>query len=122
MIRWRRGAGADSVVRVTLVPRGQQGAVADTLVLRFGANNVHAESRPLAPGVYDVQAAGGTSLLVVNPSRELLPRRPTVQAGDHGSLAVAGERPRARDLPILFALAIVAFCGEWIVRRRAGLR
>jgi hypothetical protein len=81
-----------------------------------------AESPPLAAGVYGVQTAGGASLLVVNPSLELLPRRPTVRAGDYGTNAAAGERPRARDLPVLFALAIVAFCVEWVVRRRAGLR
>ncbi|MGQ0646260.1 MAG: hypothetical protein ACT4P7_01745 [Gemmatimonadaceae bacterium] len=122
MIRWRRGADADSVVRVVLTPRDQQAATPDTILLRFGSNNVTAESKPLPPGVYDVQTAGGNSLLVVNASQELLPRRPTVRSGAYGTRAASGERPRARDLPLLFALAIVAFCGEWIVRRRAGLR
>ena len=120
-IRWRRGADADSVVKVAVNKRGEASAP-DTVVLRFGATNVQAESPGLVPGVYDVQTAGGASLLVVNPSQELLPRRPTVRSGDYGSRNATTERPRARDWPWLFALAIAAFCAEWVVRRRAGLR
>lgn len=120
-VRWRRGAEADSLVLVELTRRGDSTARTDTVALRFGTN-VQADSPPLAPGAYDVKTAGGNSLLVVNPSQELLPRRPTVRAGAYGTRAVTGERPRARDIPILFAVAIAAFCLEWIVRRRAGLR
>ncbi|MCC6319219.1 MAG: hypothetical protein IT361_16215 [Gemmatimonadaceae bacterium] len=121
-VRWRRGAEADSVVRVVLTRRADSVVSSDTLALRFGATGIDAESAPLPVGTYDVQAAGGASLLVVNPSSELLPRRPTVRAGNYGTRAASGERPRARDLPILFALAIAAFCLEWIIRRRSGLR
>ena len=122
MIRWRRGVDADSLVSAMITPRGVPNAPTDSVVLRFGSTNVQAESPPLPVGAYDVRTAGGSSLLVVNPSQELLPRRPTVRAGAYGSRAAAGEQPRARDLPLLFALAVAAFCAEWIVRRRAGLR
>ena len=45
------------------------------MTLRFTEGDNIVESRPLAAGVYDVQTAGGTSVLAVNPSRELYPRR-----------------------------------------------
>ena len=119
-IVWQRGSGADSVVPVQLVRRDSGGA--DSLQLRFGGTNTTTESPPLPPGVYDVTARGGTSLLVVNPSSELLPRRPTVRAGAYGSRAATGERPRAQDQSWLFAIALLALCTEWVLRRRAGLR
>ena len=122
MVRWRRGANADSVVPVVLTRRGEAAAAPDTVTLRFGATNTQAESSPIGPGTWEARTAGGSSLLVVNPSRELLPRRPTVRSGALGSGAPAGERPRARDLGLLFALAIAALCGEWVIRRRSGLR
>ncbi|MFN8670340.1 MAG: hypothetical protein U0164_24385 [Gemmatimonadaceae bacterium] len=127
-VQWRRGATGDSLVRAVLVRRGADGSAArspgtvDSLVLRFGAgNNITQAAAPL-PGVYDVRTAGGNSLLVVNPSAELLPRRRTVQAGEVGSGATLGEAPRARDVSWLFALALVALCAEWLLRRRIGLR
>jgi hypothetical protein len=118
---WRRGAGRDSVVRAVLVRRGG-GVPADTVALRFGATGTSVAVAAPSPGVYDVQTPGGRSLLVVNPSPELLPRRRTVQDGALGSGAAAGEAPRARDGSWLFALALVALCAEWLLRRRIGLR
>lgn len=120
-VQWRRGAAGDSVVNAVIVRRG--GAPAgDSLVLRFGAGNSVTQVAAPAPGVYDVRTAGGVSLLVVNPSAELLPRRRTVQAGAIGNGATLGEAPRARDVSWLFALALVALCAEWLLRRRIGLR
>jgi hypothetical protein len=121
LVRWRRGVDADSVVRAVVRLRGQQPKT-DTISLRFGGANVVADSPPLAAGVYDVTTPGGASLLVVNPSRELLPRRPTVRAGSYGSSEVTGARPRARDFPWIFVLAVAALCAEWVLRRRSGLR
>jgi hypothetical protein len=119
-VQWRRGGEGDSVVSATLVRRGSAGPP-DTVELRFGSNTI-TESGPLAEGTYDVQTAGGASLLVVNPSSELIPRPRTVREGAYGSAVAAGAAPRARDWPWLFGLALVAFCVEWVVRRRAGLR
>ena len=73
-------------------------------------------------GLYDVSGAGGTSLLVVNPSREWYPRRASLPSGTVGSGSATGDAPRARNVGWLFALAIAGFCAEWIVRRRMGLR
>ena len=120
MVRWRRGAGADSLVTVAL--RRVGAATADTLRLHFAAGAATAESAPLAPGVYEARAAGGASLLVVNESREWQPRRPALAAG-----VVAGEPPRG-GAPSLrmngwaYLLVIAALCAEWILRRGAGLR
>lgn len=117
---WQRGTGADSVVPLVVVKRGA--ATRDTLSLRFGGTNTTTETAPLTPGVYDVTTRGGSSVLVVNPSSELLPRRRTVRAGTYGTRAATGERPRAQDYSWLFAAALIALCTEWILRRRAGLR
>lgn len=120
-VQWRRGAGGDSIVRGTIVRRGGP-ATGDSLVLRFGAGNgVTLQASP-PPGVYDVRTPGGASLLVVNPSAELLPRRRTVQEGAIGSGTTHGEAPRARDVSWLFAAALLALCAEWLTRRRIGLR
>ncbi|MCC6771302.1 MAG: hypothetical protein IT360_08835 [Gemmatimonadaceae bacterium] len=120
-VQWRRGVGGDSVVRVLVVRRGATDA-GDSLVLRFGeGNNSTLVSAPPV-GVYDVQTAGGASLLIVNPSAELLPRRRTVQDGALGSGTARGEAPRARDASWLFALALLSLCAEWLLRRRIGLR
>ncbi len=125
-IRWRRGGGTpdDSLVPVVLMRRGSM--VADTISLRFPKGMLYAESRSpvLGAGVYDVSVPddSGRSLLVVNPSAELLPRRPVVQDGNIGAGVALTEAPRLRVLGWFFAMVILAFCGEWILRRRIGLR
>lgn len=121
VVQWRRGIGGDSVVRASIVRRGTTGA-GDALLLRFGAGNSVTQSPAPAPGVYEVATTGGRSLLVVNPSTELLPRRKTVRDGALGSGRTLGEAPRARDVSWLFALALLALCAEWLLRRRIGLR
>ncbi len=119
-VQWRRGVGGDSVVRAEVVRRGSDAR--DSLVLRFGAGNNSTSVPAPLPGVYDVQTPGGASLLVVNPSAELLPRRRTVQAGALGRGVTLGEAPRARDMSWLFTLALLSLCAEWLLRRRIGLR
>jgi hypothetical protein len=118
-VKWRRGGEADTVVPVSILKRGESERT--EVQLRFGSNTT-TESPPLAEGTYEVTTTGGKSLLIVNPSSELVPRRPTARAGDYGSVAAAGAAPRARDWSWIFGLALVAFCAEWILRRRAGLR
>jgi hypothetical protein len=120
-VRWVRGTGGDSTVIVRLARRGAP-ARTDSVTLRFGTTGTIAESGPLDAGVYDVNVAGGGAILVVNGSRELLPRPPTVQSGSVGEGAVAGERPRLRDKDWPLLLALAALCAEWLLRRRSGLR
>lgn len=120
-LRWRRGAPADSIVQVTLRRRGVTGRV-QAVTLRFADGAEIAESPAMAPGVYDAELPGGTVLLAVNASRELVPRRPTLRSGQVGGAPARGEPPLLREQGWLYALAIAALCVEWLLRRRAGLR
>ncbi len=119
-IAWRRGSAADSVVRVILSKRGPISV--DTLTLTFGAAADVVETAPLDEGIYDARSDRGSSLLVVNPSREWYPRRVTVASGTVGTTSATSDAPRARNAGWLFAVAIAGLCAEWIVRRRMGLR
>jgi hypothetical protein len=119
-IRWRRGSATDSVVIVALKHRGAPRV--DSLTLRFtpGVNIV--ETRPLAAGIYEAAARGGSALLPVNPSREWLPRAPGISPGVVRGLIAADAGPRLRGAGWAYALAIVMLCAEWILRRRRGMR
>jgi hypothetical protein len=118
-VAWRRG-GADSVVVVRLSRRG--GAGADSLTLRFADNRFDTTSPTLPAGVYDVQADGGASVLVVNASREWVPRAPTVRDGGLSRGMLSSDAPRLADAGWPFVLALLLLCGEWIGRRAGGYR
>jgi hypothetical protein len=117
---WRRGSNRDSVATVTLRLRG--GSRADTLRLRFAGDGGVAFTPPLAPGLYETRTAGGDGLLAVNVSSEWVPRRSAVRSGAVGNAAAVDRAPRARSAWWLYALALAALCGEWMMRRRIGLR
>ncbi len=119
-IRWRRGAPVDSVVSVVLRSRGSSRV--DSLTLRFPPDVSVVESHPLAPGVYDVTTRGGSALLVINASREWLPRAPRLSATTIRGSAAADAAPRLRADGWAYALAIGLLCLEWLVRRRRGMR
>lgn len=120
-IVWRRGSAADSIVTVVVTARGRA-ARRDTLHLRFATGSSQVESAPLPPGAYDVAAPGGSAVLAVAASRELLPRRPRVQSGAVGSAAMADTAPRVRAVPWIYGLALLLLCAEWVLRRRIGMR
>lgn len=120
VIRWRRGTRADSTVVAVLRRRGTSRD--DSVTLRFGRGATVAESDPLPAGVYDVRVPGGSAVLVVNASRELLPREPVVRAGAIGGATALGEPPRLRDRGWAYLLLLAALCGEWLLRRKHGLR
>lgn len=121
VLRWRRGSSADTLVPVTLRSRGA-GARVDSLVLRFGGTAGVRESPPLPAGVYDVTVPGGTTVLAVNASAELLPGRPRLQPGRVGSRTLVDDARRARNKPLLYVAVLVLLCAEWMTRRRLGLR
>jgi hypothetical protein len=120
-VRWRRGAPSDSVVRVTVTRRSATSRVY-SLTLRFsdGANVV--ESPPLPTGVYDARMPGGSAVLVVNASREMVPRRPTVSATKALGFVVVGSGTGVREIGWVWLLTILFLCTEWLLRRRVGLR
>lgn len=125
-VRWRRGSPIDSLVRVTLRRRsaGATGpARVDTLTLRFPEETSIVETPPLSPGVYDIGVRGGTALLAVNESRELLPRGPRVTSRRVGGGSISGDATRSlRSSGWPYALVILLLCAEWILRRRRGMR
>ena len=124
-VRWRRG-GADSLVTVVLTRRGAPPSAAlrsDTLRLRFAGTSFETSSATaLVAGTYDVRAVGGPSVLVVNASREWVPRAPTARDGPLSRGTASTDAPRLSDAWWPFVLALVLLCVEWIGRRYAGLR
>jgi hypothetical protein len=119
-VRWRRGGDDDSLVVATLRPQGRTGM--DSVTLRFEGGATMAMTAPLAAGLYDVTVPGGTTVLTVNPSREWLPRAPALRSGSVGGGPPLGEPPRLRERWWMYAVLLGALCGEWVLRRRLGLR
>ena len=120
-LRWRRGSPTDSTVSLSIVRRGSPTRT-DSMTLRFSESATVVESPPVPPGVYDVHSANGTSVIAVNQSVELLPRRPTVQSGRFGGSPSLADAPLARELGWLYVVAVLGLCGEWLLRRRVGMR
>ncbi|MEP7002365.1 MAG: hypothetical protein ABI969_17885 [bacterium] len=120
-VRWRRGTPADSVATVVIV-RKDATAQRRTLSIRFADGATLAETSPLPVGIYEATTTGGASLLAVNHSREWVPRRPTVNSGAVGGEPAIGEAPALRDKAWIFVVVVLLLCGEWLLRRRAGLR
>jgi len=98
---------------------GQSGPRADTL--RFDGGG-HATAW-LPPGEYRyrLSGGGGGTVAVEEYSEELLPRPPALGAHEARPAVPAGRRA-ARDWLWLFGLAVAALAGEWMARRRLGLR
>ena len=120
-VRWHRGASTDSVATAVLLRKGAT-AQRRTVTVRFAAGANEAETPPLPVGIYEVTTVGGTSVMAVNQSRELIPRRPTVASGAVGGEPAVGEAPALRDKRWVYAIVILLLCGEWLLRRRIGLR
>jgi hypothetical protein len=121
---WRRG-GADSLVVVRLSRRGPASGASgasDSLTLRFTGSRFETTSPSLVAGVYDVQAEGGNSVLVVNASPEWVPRIPTVRDGPLSRGGLSSDASRLADSGWPFVLALLLLCGEWIGRRAGGYR
>jgi hypothetical protein len=119
-MRWRRGSSTDSLVRVAIRRRGA--ARTDSLLLRFAPGTTVLESASLPAGVYDVSVPGGQALLAVNASAELLPARAALASAAVGRRSNLADARGARGNGWLYALVIALLCGEWVLRRRMGLR
>jgi hypothetical protein len=122
-VSWRR-TGRDSVVVLSWTrvgePRGATARGTDTL--RFSGTQDVVAGPAWPEGQYAVRVAGGDVRVVVNPSREWVPRAPTVGEGPVGTASASAMRPTARGAMWLVAVVLAALCAEWLLRRRAGLR
>lgn len=78
----------------------------------------------LPPGAYRYRLEGGGSGLVAveEYSDEWLPRPVTLDPRDEVSVLASHTPSRARGWVWLFALCVLGLAGEWLARRRLGLR
>jgi len=114
---WNGAGGADPVdIRL----RAADGTTTSDTLTFDGTG--HAALR-LPTGVYTYQLQGGGRGLVAveEYSDEWFPQPVALKAAE-GAPAVSERRQGVRERWWLFALAVLAFSGEWVVRRRMGLR
>jgi len=117
-LRWAR-SGTDtsqSIVVRSLAPNGAPVALA--LTVDAGVTS----SEPLPSGRYVVVSPAGNARFTVNASREMIPRRPSVRETRVPGVAASAAAPGARSVRLLYAVALLLLCTEWVLRRRAGLR
>jgi hypothetical protein len=111
----------DSTAALVVTLDGPEGARVDTL--RFGGDGRALLWVP--PGTYRYRLGGprgGAGVAAVDTwSREWVPR-PVAARARPMSVAGTGERRPVRDGPWLYALVLLALAGEWLARRRLGLR
>jgi hypothetical protein len=111
--------GAGPPVAQPIVWSSRAGQTGDTL--RFGGDGRATVWLP--PGEHRYRLAeGATGLTAVEQySEELLPH-PVALEPHAGRETRTGTRSTARDWLWLFALCVLALSGEWLARRRLGLR
>jgi hypothetical protein len=122
-VAWMR-SGSDSVVAISLRESGDSAAHRPprALTLRFGGDARTASTPPLPAGHYTATMRGGSASFIVNAASELLPARPVAHAIAPGGMPAGVPAPPLRERWWAYLLAVAALCGEWIIRRRAGLR
>lgn len=110
------GAGPSRPLTVALAGQAQR-----TDTLRFDGDGRALLWLPA--GQYRYRLEDGVSGLVAIEvySDEFLPR-PVVLAEQLPAEVTGSRHTSPRDWPWLFAIAVAALCGEWMVRRRMGLR
>lgn len=111
--------GPGAPVTQMLTWSGDSGEQADTL--HFDGDGRATVWLP--PGEYRYRLAGGGAgtVAVEEYSDELIPRAITLAAREARAGPPSG-RTRARDWLWLFGICVLALSGEWLARRRLGLR
>ena len=118
-VAWRR-TGADSVVALTL--HAEADTATRSFTLRFTGDARTATTPTLPAGRYTATMRGGSASFVVDAAEELLPIRPPTHAIARGSAPSGAPAPPLGERWWAYVLALAALCGEWVIRRRAGLR
>lgn len=114
--RWQ-GAGAPAPLAMEF--RGDSLTRTDTL--RFDAEGNAAVALPV--GRYRYGSDGAThGTVAVEPYADELVPRPVTLAAREAEVAPVPARRSLRELLPLFALAVLGFVVEWMIRRRMGLR
>jgi hypothetical protein len=103
------------------VPVQWTGGRAGTDTLRFDGAGRAAVWLPPGEYRYKLAPGGAGTVAVEEYSEELLPRPVTVTSHEARAAPASATRS-AREWPWLFALAVVGLAGEWVARRRLGLR
>jgi hypothetical protein len=98
---------------------GAPAGSADTL--RFDGAGRAAVRLPPGTYRYRLGLGGRGTVAVESYSEELLPREPVLAAREARALSTRSGRS-SRDLPWLFLVAVLGLAGEWVTRRRMGLR
>jgi hypothetical protein len=111
------GAGPPTPLGITIQLAGE--AQRDTL--RFDGSGRAEVWLPVGHYPYQLEAGGSGLLAVDDWSEEWLPRPVVVQNRDTPSIAAAGFTSTRRWI-WLFGLCVLGLSGEWLVRRRLGLR
>jgi hypothetical protein len=119
-VAWTR-TGADSIVPLTLRAAGGDSATR-SLTLRFTGDARTVTTDALRPGRYTAGMRGGSASFVVNAGDELLPARAAAHDVARGAAPSGTPAPPLGERWWGYVLALAALCGEWIIRRRAGLR
>jgi hypothetical protein len=110
---------AGSPVPQAVVWSGTAGQRADTL--HFDGEGRASAWLPAGEYRYRLSGGGVGTVAVEQYSDELLPRRVALTAHE-GRNARSTARSAARDWLWLFGICVLALSGEWLARRRLGLR
>ena len=115
-VRWRAGAKLRAMINLTR--DGDRRARRDTIAFTAGADG---EMRPLDAGIWRGTVDGVPIVIPVSGSREFLPRPVMLRSGPLNGPALAIRRG-ARSIGWLYFATVLLLAGEWLLRRRAGLR
>ena len=112
-------AGQGSPVPVPIRLQSDDATVTDTL--SFDGSGTATLWLPLGRYRYSLPNGTGGVVAVEPFSDELLPRAVTLQS-QAGVVVARSSRRSAREALWLFGLVVLALAGEWLARRRLGLR
>ena len=112
--------GAETAEPVGITLRGAAGAAIDD-TLTFDGSGRASLSLPVGTYTYQLSGGGRGVVAVEEYSDEWFPRPVAVAAAKEAPIS-SDRRQGIRDRWWLFAIGILALCGEWVVRRRMGLR